>query len=291
MNKRLTIQLILACAAASSPICAQQVYESDSITVVRPVTAAYTVEVGTSRIADTYLSPIKYSGWGASLRYERLQAMKFNPEHWIMQLSVSANVERAQNRVGNATMWYCGLDFNWSMMRRYRPTAGLMLAAGGRIEAEVGCLYLARNGNNPASAKAAVTLGITGIAAYSMNIGRLPVTFAWQPAMPFIGTFFSPDYGELYYEIYLGDHGGLAHLATPDKYFKLDNIVTADLHFGATSLRLGYHGSIISTKVNHIVSNHFTHCAVIGVSGEWISLNPRKPLSKRAKVISALFNN
>lgn len=265
--------------------------EVDSIEVLRPVTAAYTAGFGSSHLADTYLSPIKYDGWATSLRYERLQAMRFNPERWVMQLSASVDLERAMNPVRNATMWYAGLNLSWAMMRRWRVAPGLSLAAGGEIAGEAGCLYLARNGNNPASAKAALTVGATGMAAYSMRLGRLPVTFAWQPSLPLAGAFFSPDYGELYYEIYLGNHSGLVHFAWPGSYFKLNNAITADFHFGATSLRLGYRGEIASTKVNHIVSHHYTHCFIVGVSGEWFSLNPRRPLSRRAKVVSALFNN
>ena len=47
--------------------------DTDTEAVVRPVTAAYTVEAGTSHLADTYLTPLKYSGWSMGLGYERMQ--------------------------------------------------------------------------------------------------------------------------------------------------------------------------------------------------------------------------
>ncbi|MDE5687243.1 MAG: DUF3316 domain-containing protein [Paramuribaculum sp.] len=263
----------------------------DEPEVLRPVTAAYTIEGGTSHIADTYLSPIKYSGWTTSLRYERMQAMKFSPDRWVMQLAASVSLQRALNYVGNSTMWYAGVDFSWGMMRRWQVTPGLTLAIGGEAAADLGGLYAMRNGNNPVSAKAAVTIGATGYAAYNMKIGRLPVTLCWQPSLPVTGVFFSPDYGELYYEIYLGDHDNLVHCAWWGNYFRLDNALTADLHFGATSLRVGYRGMILSTKVNNLVSRHFTHSAVIGVSGEWLSLNPRRRMSPKARIVNALFQN
>ena len=103
------------------------------------------------------------------------------------------------------------------------------------------------------------------------------------------GVFFSPDYGELCYEIYLGDHSGLAHAAWWGNYFKLDDQLTADLHFGSTNLRIGYHGSIFSSEVNHIVTNIFTHAFTIGVSGEWLSVNPRKRFCHKARMISPLY--
>lgn len=272
-------------------LCGVNASAEDEPEVIRPVTAAYTIEGGTSHIADTYLSPIKYSGWTTSLRYERMQAMKFSPDRWVMQLATSVSLQRALNYVRNSTLWYAGVDFSWGMMRRWQVTSGLTLAIGGEAAADLGCLYSPRNGNNPVSAKAAVTIGATGYAAYNMKIGRLPVTLCWQPSLPVTGVFFSPDYGELYYEIYLGDHDNLVHCAWWGNYFRLDNALTADLHFGATSLRIGYRGMILSTKVNNLVSHHFTHSAVVGVSGEWLSLNPRRRMSPKARIVNALFQN
>ncbi len=280
MHRLLTFLMLVTLSLASYA-------QSDSI--IRPVTSAYTLSIGSSHLADTYLSPIKYNGWQAGIGYERMQAMRFSPDKWVMQLKLNLDVDRTDNLVGNASMWYAGLDFSWGMMHRWRMPYGITIGAGGAAEAEIGCLYLNRNGNNPASAKAAVTVNATAYASWNGNIGRLPVTLRYQPTLPVIGAFFAPDYGELYYEIYLGNRSGLAHCAWWGNYFKLDNQLTADLHFGGTSLRLGYSGKILSTKINHVVTHIFTHCAVIGISGEWISLNPRKKLSPDARTISATY--
>lgn len=261
----------------------------DSIRVIRPVMSAYSVEVGSSHLTDTYLTPLKYTGWHAALDYERYQAMRFDPERWVMRLHGSLGIDRAENPARNATMWSLMLSADWGMMRKFRPVDNLTLAVGGSTGIDLGCLYNSRNGNNPASAKAAWTVNLTGYAAYNLNIGRLPVTLMYQPTLPVTGVFFSPDYGELYYEIYLGDHGGLVHGAWWGNYFSLDNRVTADLHLSATSLRVGYHGKVFSSKVNDITTNIFTHSFLIGVSGEWMSLNPRRPVSRDARIINAIY--
>ncbi|MDE6651430.1 MAG: DUF3316 domain-containing protein [Paramuribaculum sp.] len=258
--------------------------------ILRPVTAAYTFGIGSSHLADTYLSPINYNGWSASFDYNRWQAMKASPESWLMNLNFGIEIDRGLNRVGNAVMWYAGFNASWGVLRRWNIVKGLKIGVGPIANIDLGALYLNRNSNNPVSAKAALTVGANGFAAYNLRIGRLPVTLLWQPTLPVVGAFFSPDYGELYYEIYLGNHNGLAHCAWWGNYFRLDNSVTADLHFGATALRIGYRGEILSTKVNHLVSNHFTHRFVIGISGEWLSLNPRKTLSPKAKTYHALYN-
>ncbi|MCH5319523.1 MAG: DUF3316 domain-containing protein [Paramuribaculum sp.] len=263
--------------------------ENSSCDIIRPVMSAYTIEAGGSNLADTYLSPIKYSGWALGLRYERMQAMKFNPENWIMKLTADIHLDRTLNKVGNATMWYAGVAFEWGMTRRYSITPSLTLGYGGSASLNAGCLYTQRNGNNPASAKAALTLNLTGFAAWSLKVGSLPVTLIYQPVLPVTGIFFSPDYGELYYEIFLGNHTGLVHPAWWGNYFSLNNRLTADLHFGSTSLRIGYACNILSTKVSNITTRMVTNEAILGISGEWISLNPRKSLSKKAKIIRAAW--
>lgn len=255
----------------------------------RPVTSAYTIGIGSSHLCDTYLTPLHYDGWHAALGYERFQAMAFEPERWIMRLDVSLNVDRAQNPARNATMWNLGLHAGWGMMRRWHLPAGVTVAAGGSTSIEGGALYLSRNGNNPVSAKGAWTLNITGMATWATTIGRLPVTLRYQPELPVVGAFFSPQYGELYYEIYLGDRKGLAHCAWWGNRFVMDNLVTADLRLGATALRLGYSCRIMSSKVNHIVTRETTHSFVIGISGEWMSLSPRHAPSRDTRIISAFY--
>lgn len=60
--------------------------ESDTVAIERPVVSAYTLEAGTAHIAQTYLSPLRYSGPMIALSYERMQAMRFDPERWVMRL-------------------------------------------------------------------------------------------------------------------------------------------------------------------------------------------------------------
>ena len=257
----------------------------------RPVTAAYTFELGTSHLSDTYLTPLKYKGLSFGLGYERMQAMKFSPEKWVMQLAGRLGVNRAENPARNAMMWDLDLELSWAMMRRWQIDAapGLQIYGGGTTLLDVGALYLARNGNNPVSAKAAWTVGLSGMAVYNFKVSRLPVCLRYQAVLPVTGAFFSPDYGELYYEIYLGNHSGLAHAAWWGNYFRLNNLLTADLRFGATNLRLGYRANILSTKVNNIVSREIIHSFVVGVSGEWLSLQRSGSISPKAKIISAMY--
>lgn len=280
--------ILLAVATILLPLRA---YSNENLpdSIIRPVTSSYTIGAGSSHLADTYLSPLKYTGWHTDFHYERMQAMKFNPEKWVMQMRLGIQADRTENPARNTNIWYWGLDFSWSMMHRWQLPYNITVAGGGQAMLYAGTLYNKRNSNNPCSAKASLTLGITGYAAWNFTLRKLPVTLRYQPSLPVIGAFFSPEYGELYYEIYMGNRNGLAHCAWWGNHIRFDQMLTADLHFGSTSLRVGYSGSILSTKVNHLVTHIYTHAAVIGISSEWISLNPRKRISPHARIISALY--
>ncbi len=264
-------------------------YSQDKEVTLRPVTSAYTFEAGGARLANTYLTPLEYTGWSAAFNYERMQAMKFNPDNWVMRLAAGLTFDGTENPAKNADMWRLVGEFSWGMMHRWRLPYNITVAAGGSTGVDIGVLYNVRNGNNPVAVEAAWTVNLTGYAAWNTRIGRLPVTLRYQPTLPVTGVFFSPDYGELFYEISLGNDSGLVHGAWWGNYFRMENLVTADLHFGATCLRLGLRSNVLSTKVNNIVTRVVTTSAVIGISGEWISLNPSRGLDSKARIISALY--
>ena len=283
MNKLLTV-LVCALFAANASGQSEQ--------VLRPVLSAYTFEAGTAHAADTYLSPLHYSGWHAGVGYERMQAMAFNPDDWIMQLGLRGIVDRMANPARNAHMWNFEVDGRWCMMRRFRDvfTPGLTLAIGPGTELRGGALWLSRNGNNPASAKGAWTVDLAVMGSYNIHIGKLPVTFRYECALPVAGVFFAPEYGELYYELWLGNHSGVVHTAWWGDYFRIDNYVTADLRFGGTTLRVGYRNDVTSTKSDDVVSRRITHTFTLGVATEWLSLSARKnTLDRDARIISALY--
>lgn len=243
----------------------------------RPVTSSFTLGMGSAHVADTYLTPLHYRGTSWLLDYRRMQAACFAPDRFTTRLGISLDLGHTHNPAGNAKMWDAMLGVDWALMRRWKVLDRLTLAAGGEIGVSGGAFYNARNGNNPASAKASATVGLTGFAAYDFRISRLPVRVIYEPSVPVIGAFFAPEYGQLYYEIYLGERRGLAHCAWWGNYFALDHLLAVDLRLGSTSLRLGYQGKVLSTHVNHIVTRSMSHLFVIGVTTEWLSINPRKP--------------
>lgn len=255
----------------------------------RPVTSAYVLRAGGAHVADTYLTPVIYDGWNVGFDYTRMQAMKFSPEKWVMQLRIAADGGRTKNPPGNAIMWNADITADWSMMRRWTPLPHFTVGVGGYTGINGGVIYLSRNGNNPASAKADWHLGVTAYATYKLKLWKFQTLLRWQGSMPLLGAFFSPAYGELYYEIWLGNHSGLAHFAWPGNFRQIDNEISVDINMGTTWLRLGYRSHVLSTRVNDITSRLITNSAVVGITTEWISLRPDRLPGKQARIISALY--
>lgn len=264
---------------------------AQSAVVERPVLSAFSVRAGTAHVTETYLSPLHYAGTALGLHYERTQAMRFNPERWVMRLHGRLDGQSMRNRPArNASMLGLDMRMGWGMMYRRQLDNGLTLMAGGATDVSAGVLYSRRNSNNPAAAKASWTVNAAAAAAWNTRLGRLPVCLRYIAEMPLTGIFFSPQYGELYYEIYLGNHRGLVHAAWPGNFFRLDNLLTADLRFGGTILRLGYSCDVFSGKASNIVTRRVTHTATIGIATEWLSLG-RHGVSRlgEAKIISSLY--
>ncbi len=265
--------------------------DTTEVKIERPVNSAFTFDVGGAQILDTYLTPIKYTGYNLRIGYERMQAMKFSPDRWVSQMDMGVEYQNVKNIPRNHVMHSLMAEYLWGMMHRWRIGAvqGLQLMIGGGTRFRGGVIYNANNSNNPVSVKLHWSVNIQGMAVYNMRLGRLPVTWRYEATLPFIGTFFSPEYGQSFYEIYLGDRSGLVHCGWWGNRFDMRNLLTVDLHFGRTSLRLGYRGQIETSFVNNLNYHFFTHSAVIGVSGEWMSLRMGNSETERARIISSLY--
>lgn len=249
---------------------------------VRPVMSAWMAEAGTSHLADTYLSPVRYSGLHFGLTYSRRQAMKRTclTQGW----DAGVAFDRAQNPARNASMLGLRIEGSWRILRRWALPGGFQLGAGGYAGAEIGALYLGRNGNNPAQAVAAASIGPELSAQWRHDI----FTLRLEASTPLLGAFFCPDYGELYYEIALGNRNGLAHFGWPGNRRRLRSMLSLDIRLGGTSLRLAYKFDATTAKANNIVSRRIEHSAVVGVVCDFITINPRKQFND-AQIFTAYY--
>ncbi len=288
---KLTTRILATLVLATSCLYSSA-QDSLQVEVLRPSISSFTAEVGSASILDTYLTPIRYHGVNTRLAYEGLRAMKFSPDRWIMQGVAAAEYANVQNPAGNHTMHSLMIDAKWGMMHRWNDvfTPRLTLHLGGSPQLRGGVIYNAYNSNNPVSAKIRLSLNLTAMASYHINVGRMPVTLRYQATLPTIGAFFSLDYGEAFYELYVGNTQGIVNVGWWGNRFDMENLLTADLHLGNSVLRLGYRNLIETSWVHNLNTQIFTHGFVIGISGEWLQLGARqKKLSPAARIVSALY--
>ncbi len=239
----------------------------------RPVNASYMFAVGSAHTADTYLSPLKYTGTAFALRYDRCQTTPFSPE-WQYRLGGRLGLTRTRSEGSGTLMWGAELDLRWGLTRCWQLPHALTLAVGPALALDAGCRYIRRNSNNPVSANAALSLAAVGAATWRTSLAGKTVALSWQPALDMIGAAFGPQYDELYYEIYLGNRSGIVHAAWPGNRLRLNNLVAVDLYLSNTAVRLGFESNTLSAKLGDNVTRVNTFAFVIGLSGNWISVKP-----------------
>ena len=239
----------------------------------RPVLAMFTAAVGHASLLDTYLTPIRYKGLNLELGFEHLQNTGFNPQRWARQLTLGVEYDNVDNRVGNNTMHTITADGQCPLMHRWQwPAQHIQLLTGPMTQLRAGIIYDAANSNNVVSVKARWSLGITAMACYDTRLARKPFTLRYQASLPVAGVFFSPDYDESYYEMYLGNRKNLAHLGWWGNRFDLTHQLLADWHLGGTIVRLGYRGRFESSWVNNLSTKIYTHSLVVGIGGEFLTV-------------------
>lgn len=242
-----------------------------------PVTSVYAVEIGKISILDTYLSPLEYTGTSVALSGLWKKAMPFDPVRWTMNFDADIRLARTLNPAKLASEYMFSTSFLWGMNRRWQLPFDIQLSAGASAGISAGVIYLPKNSNNPASAKCSVSLALQTEVSRKFSIGRLPVVISDRVYLPSLSVFFSPQFGESYYEIYLGNHSGLAHCGWWGNFFCIDNIFAVDLDFGKTAMRVGYRFNVRSSYVSDINSKIMSHMFVIGVIPHGLGLKKVNP--------------
>lgn len=287
---RVVIALAMLLGLNTSKAFSHEFQESDSCTnIIRPVNSMFSLQIGSASILDTYLTPIRYKGKAFRFEYNRYQAMKFSPEKWVMQLSAGATYNSVDNYVKSHKMQGAFVDFSWGMMHRWRPIEGLQLYAGASTSFDGGAIYNPLNSNNPASVKLHWSINPTAMAVYNIKLWKVPMTFRYQATISMFGLFFSPDYGESYFEMYVGNHSGLVHPGWWGNRFDMQNAFTVDVHIGNTVLRAGYSGFIQTSWICNINTQIYNNMFTIGVGGDWMNVSRKTDFSKKAKILSAIY--
>ncbi|MDR2969086.1 MAG: DUF3316 domain-containing protein, partial [Tannerellaceae bacterium] len=178
-----------------------------------PVNEGTLIGAGRYNLKDTYLSPGKnmnYMGWGIRLMNERIKMIRSADNKVSRQQILNFDIAFTDNPTETATNFAGIIDYSLGYHYRFKPFPQLKILTGASARTMGGFIYNTRNGNNPISAKVDIDLNLSAILIYGLNIGNYPLTFRYQAELPFLGVFFSPHYGQSYYEIFnLSNYSGV----------------------------------------------------------------------------------
>lgn len=251
--------------------------ENDSVQECqRPVIGSYRFEIGTKSAHATYLSPFSYRGTNVGLSGFWTKVLPQNPQHLAMHFEGRLNFGNLLNPAHTARELDFHANVQWGLEWQKRLGNNWMVGAGGNIGIYGGLLYLPRNGNNPVAAQFATGISAQGYASKVFYIKSYPILVSDRLNLPLMSGFFCQEYGESYYEIYLGNRKGLAHFGWPGNRFGIDNLFCVTLDFGKTAMELGYRFSMQDEYANHLTTRFYNHAFVIGVVPGGIGLKSHK---------------
>lgn len=229
------------------------------------ITNAMMIGIGGTEILDTYLSPEKYSG--PEIRFLSHTVRKRELAKWSRQIMWQGQFAFADNRSGDGNEMLGMVNFSYGAHRNWTFLGGdLRVKAGALIDASIGFLYNMRGGNNPAQAKACMSVMPSAAAAYGFRLLGKPFTVRYEVAAPLFGLMFSPNYGQSYYEIF--SRGNYDHNLVPTTVGStpsLRHMLTLDFRLLRTTFRVGYLGDYQQAEVNSLKSHTYTHAFIIGL--------------------------
>lgn len=213
----------------------------------------------------TYLSPLTYSGPGYGLAYE-WRHPAWREKTVGMQARADFNYGYLLSPAKNSRMLDLTFNLEWGVERLWNSNSGFNFAAGATVGLDGGVIYLSRNGNNPAQALMWAGASLTGSVEYNkIKLFGKPLSISETLEIPTIGCFFCPAYGETYYEIYLGNHSGLAHLGWWGNRPNVKSRLRADWKLGKSALTLGFDYRFQGLECNDITTRFAQCSAIIGV--------------------------
>ena len=233
------------------------------------------IGIGSGYFYDTYLSPMEYKGTAINVHYEQMKMTGLADGNIAAQHLFNLNFSWADNKTETATDYSGFIDYAYGLYYKFSPLDKWRFFAGGQANGLLGFIYNSRNGNNPATGKGHVNLNLSAIAAYDFQIKSQPVFLRYQLNVPFVGIMLSPEFGQSYYEIGLGNRNGLTHFSSFHNYLAMRNIISAEIPIKRFTIRLSYINWIYETKINDLETRVSNNSFLIGLSKNFYTV-PRK---------------
>ncbi|MDR1561892.1 MAG: DUF3316 domain-containing protein [Dysgonamonadaceae bacterium] len=232
--------------------------------------------IGTSSIYDTYLSPLQYGGINLSLTSELMKTLSIAGGKVISQQQIDISFRQAGNRTATAVSRAGMLQYNYGLFYRFKPYRRLRLYLGAQPEILLGFIHNNRNTNNPVTGKFHAGINLSAITSVIIPVETCPIRFSLQVSAPMTGIMYSPEYGQSYYEIGIGDNNNLIYFSTPQNYINLKGMITIEVPAGNTTFRFGYLHSLYQTKINSLQTQIRTNTFYVGLSKNILMVPGRK---------------
>lgn len=226
---------------------------------------------------DSYLSPLKYDGWGLRVLNERIKKISLEDGKISRQQLLNVDFSSTINPSETARSFTGFVDYSLGYHYRFNLMRNMRLLVGSSAQAQAGFIYNTRNGNNPASAKLSLNLNASAMLLYSFKIKNYPLTFRYQLETPFAGAAFSPHYGQSYYEIFnLGNHKDVVKFTSFHNQLAFKNYITLDFPIRNFTIRTGLMNSSNRMNLNGINSHVISNSFMIGFVHEFISFGGKR---------------
>ena len=218
------------------------------------------------------MSPLQYNGLTFSVLHERLNATSIFNSKLLLQHQFFLQASSTENPIGNTNSYYGNINYSLTSFYPFLKTPSFRLIGGVGADLSLGGIYNIRNSNNPAQLKTSANLNASVIAFYNWKL----FTLRWQLTSPFLGVFFSPEYGHSYYEIFvLGNNSGTIHVGTLANQLSLRNYITVDYPIGKVTIRGGYLFNYYHTNVNNLTTTIASNQFMIGLAFESLNFSSR----------------
>lgn len=222
--------------------------------------------IGGHDVQDTYLSPNMYSGQALVVASEKTTLMSGKGRRSYLNKWTKADVGMLSDNALRGAEISFHADMLESRMWMFYDDARFTVLAGYNMNFLVGGVYNLRNSNNPAQAKVYVGAGLSTMGIWRFQYGYVPFAVRLSLDMPLLGLGFSPEYGQLYYQIY--ENGLTDHNIFLSHPFNSDNFsgrLMIDIPAGNVQLRTGVELRGYSYKVNNLKSHQIESNLMLGI--------------------------
>lgn len=189
---------------------------------------------------DTYLSNLKYSGWG--FQWEAFHSNFYKKNRNISwQNRNTFFFANTYNPPYTASILNLNTNIAFGTHYHFRVTPQFTVLVGGFGDIEGGIKYNNRNVNNIASADLSTSLYVSTMLRYHLVTEKLQMAFEYDLQTPIIGCMFVPEKGASYYEYYLLQNlNNTLHFSSFHNKLGLRGNLSIDFIFQKFTFRMGF---------------------------------------------------